>query len=168
MASWSGRSQVLCHALDLSYSPTRNCGALRKLLSFSEPLLAGVMEYPPTGLLCRLRRHMSLAQCLAYGQCSPDGSHLYCLVWLSLSHTLTYTTHVVKITAYSHNRVVTLTHEAKLTGRNWHFLAVAVNLSRSFRMIHASLYPNISALSSHSCRNFLDGKGGWRVSQSTG
>lgn len=52
------------HSLDLSYSLTRNGGALGKTLNFSTSA-SRFMEHPPTGLLCRLGKHVSLARSLA-------------------------------------------------------------------------------------------------------
>lgn len=129
-------------------------GDLRKSLSFSEPLLADIMEHPATEL-CKLWRHMSQAQCLTYGQCSPNRSHLYCLVESSLSHVLRHTTGGVQIPGYSHNRAVTLTHGAELTGRDRHSPALTVNPSMAFRETRASFYPDVPALDSHNCCVFL-------------
>ena len=136
------------HSLDSSYSLPGDCGDLRGSLSFSEPLLARITKHPATAM-CKLGRHMSQAQCLAYSQSSPNRSHLYCLVRSSLRHALRPTTGVVQIPGYSHNRAVTLTHGAELSGRNGHSPTPAVNPSTSFQETRASFYPNAPALDSH-------------------
>lgn len=67
----------------------------------------------------------------------------------------TYTHIAVQIPGYSHNRAVTLTHGAELTGRSRHSPAVAMNLSMSFQETHASFYTNVPALDCNNCCGFL-------------
>lgn len=124
------------HSLDSSYSLPGDCGDLRESLSFSEPLLARITKHPATAM-CKLGRHMSQAQCLAYSQSSPNRSHLYCLVRSSLRHALRPTTGVVQIPGYSHNKAVTLIHRAELSGRNGHSPTPAVDPSTSFQETRA-------------------------------